>query len=142
MTGRADDEMSRGRPEGVDASTVRTARAVAGALALGDLIVVALTVALVRDVVVVSAAVFSALVAIAYLLRMMRGPFDPYGSISLLIWTVVSLTLFPGSVVAQGVCVFGMALVLLSCVLPRMAERRYVAFMTKVTSLQESVGRR
>lgn len=114
-------------------SLARSSRRVAAVVAVADLLAVAVTLAVVRDAYVAWAAGFSALVAVVYLLRMTEGAFDPYGSIALLGWTLVSATMSPGSIVGQGVCVAGMTFVLATSVSPGLARRRYTRFMARAT---------
>lgn len=119
-----------------EASLARLVRRMAAIVAVVDLVIVAVTVAFSRDAYVLSAAGISALVAVAYLLRMTRGDFDPYGSISLASWTLVSATLFPGSIPGQGLCVGGMVFVLASCISSSLATRRYEKFTKRAIDLR------
>lgn len=102
---------------------------VAGGAAVADLVVVALTWLLVRDPYVAVAAGLSAFVAVVYLVRMAGGPFDPYGSISLLTWTLVSSTLLPGSIAGQGLAMLGMLVVLAISLSRRLSGWKYERFL-------------
>lgn len=104
-------------------------RRVAASAAVADLVAVGLTWLLVRDPYVAVAAGVSAVVAVVYLARMAGGPFDPYGSISLLVWTLVSSTLLPGSIAGQGFAVLGMLVVLSISVSTRLSAWRYERFL-------------
>lgn len=119
-----------------DASLARTVRRLAVAVAAADLLAAAATLAFIRDVYVASAAGFAVLVAIAYLGRVTRGSFAPYGGVALFGWIVVNATMSPGSLVGQGVCMAGMAFVLASAVSPVLADRRYARFMALTRAAQ------